>query len=205
MVKNKFFDKVYKLDTVEETRKLYDAWSESYDSEVAAYGYATPGRIALALSQFLEDHTAPVLDYGCGTGLSGSAMAEAGFANVDGCDMSPDMLSQAAEKKTYRKLWQIEAGQELAIEPGTYAAITAVGVISVGAAPPKTLDLLVDALETGGLLLFSFNDHTLVDPRYEARVRALVDSDQIQILLRELGDHLAAINMKFVVYVVVKT
>ena len=52
---------------------------------MAASRYATPVRIAAALRQMASPGD-PILDYGCGTGLSGAALREAGFALVDGTD-----------------------------------------------------------------------------------------------------------------------
>ena len=81
---DKFLDKVYDARTADETRELYDAWSASYEAEVAENGYATPGRCAEALAKHLTDKDAPILDFGCGTGLSGLALKLAGFTTIDG-------------------------------------------------------------------------------------------------------------------------
>ena len=91
----KFLSEVYDLATPAETRALYDDWSASYDAEITENGYATPRRIAEALAQF-ADPSAPILDFGCGTGLSGLALKAAGFQTIDGADLSADMLKGAA-------------------------------------------------------------------------------------------------------------
>ena len=197
----KFLDEVYGLKTVQDTRELYDDWSASYDEEVGSEGYATPARIAAALTRFLPDRAAPILDFGCGTGMSGAAMAAAGFETIDGCDLSPEMLARAKTKDAYRTLWQAEPDAAFPITPGDYAAITAVGVVSKGAAPPDTLDILVDALGTGGLLLFSFNDHTFEDPAFEAKVDQHLSRGTCRQLLREDGEHLPGIGLRSTVFV----
>jgi len=56
---------------VNETLDVYADWAESYDADVTERGYVTPARIAEALMPLLADDDRPVLDYGCGTGLSG--------------------------------------------------------------------------------------------------------------------------------------
>ena len=80
-----FLDKVY-ANTSDDTRDLYAQWSTSYDQEVAENGYATPSRAAKALASHVEDLSTPVLDYGCGTGLSGIALRKVGFSNLHGID-----------------------------------------------------------------------------------------------------------------------
>ncbi|MDA7424597.1 class I SAM-dependent DNA methyltransferase [Thalassococcus lentus] len=197
-----FLDKVYSARSADETRALYDAWSKSYEAEVAENGYVTPERCAKALYSATSDPSMSILDFGCGTGLSGLALKLAGFQAIDGCDLSPGMLEQARDKDVYRNLSQIGAGDSL---PGGYAAIAAIGVIGSGAAPLEVLDRILDALESGGLTVFSFNDHTLEDPGYQARVDALIASGRVQELTREHGPHLPARDMNSTVYVLEKT
>lgn len=201
MAAKEFLKDVYALKSAAETRALYDDWSATYDQEVGAKGYATPARVAKALAVLLPDRAAPILDFGCGTGMSGAALQAQGFSVIDGCDLSAEMLAQAREKHTYRKLWQADANAPLAARPGDYAAITAVGVVSVGAAPPETLDQLVGALAPGALLAFSFNDHTFDDPRFLARVTHYLDTGTCTQLLREDGEHLPGIGLRPTVFV----
>lgn len=200
----KFLDKVYDLQSQGDVEQLYDAWAESYDSEIAENGYATPRRVAEALARHAPG-ASPILDIGCGTGLSGLALRAAGFDVIDGTDLSAEMLEQARAKGAYRRLWQTDADAPLPVKPGDYAAISAVGVISPGAAPPELLDTIAAALAPGGLLAFSFNDHALEDPAYRDRLAALRASSAFRALLEEHGDHLPAIGLGSSVYVLEKT
>jgi predicted TPR repeat methyltransferase len=197
--RREFLKDVYGLQTVAETRALYDDWAASYDTEITANGYATPARIAAALAARLPDRAAPVLDFGCGTGISGRALAAAGLATLDGCDLSEAMLDRARATGLYRRLWQTDGS--LALRPGAYGAIAAVGVISTGAAPPEAMDGIVAGLAPGGLFGFSFNDHTFDDPRFEAKVASLIASGQCRQLLREAGPHLPGIGLGATIFV----
>ncbi|MEM6727279.1 MAG: methyltransferase domain-containing protein [Pseudomonadota bacterium] len=175
--------------SVEDTQALYADWAETYEADVTRMAYATPTRIAAALAAHLPDRDAPILDFGCGTGLSGAALAEAGYTTIDGTDISPEMLEQARSKGAYRKLWLGTPG-EVGAKPGDYAAITATGVVSLGAAPPDMLGALLDALAPGGLLAFSYNDPTLADPAYVAALDKAL-SDAATLLFRAHGPHLS--------------
>ncbi|MFB9150528.1 class I SAM-dependent DNA methyltransferase [Roseovarius ramblicola] len=201
----RFLDKAYALDTPEETRALYDRWAASYDDEIAANGYATPARVAHALAAQVGDRTAPVLDYGCGTGLSGEALHAAGFTVIDGMDPSPAMLDGAREKGVYRNLALLDLDDSAPLPQGAYPAITAAGVIGVGAAPADTLDMLLTALPPGGLLGFSFNDHALADPQYEGRLAPWLERGDARLLSREHGPHLPGAGIGAMVYVVART
>ena len=198
---DRFLDKVYTARTADETRALYDDWSASYEAEVAENGYATPGRCAEALTKFMSDKNAPVLDFGCGTGLSGLALKLAGFTTIDGVDLSADMLAKAGDKKAYRALRQIGADSPI---DGAYEAIAAIGVIGAGAAPISTFDLIMNALPKGGKFVLSFNDHALADPMNEGRISDWCDSGAARLLFKEYGPHLPGLGMKSNVYVIEK-
>lgn len=202
---DRFFDKVYEVTTPDETRALYDRFSDVYDAEVTAQGYATPGRIAAALAAVLPVKDAPVLDFGCGTGLSGAALRAAGFGVIDGLDLSDEMLAHARRLGVYRSLGRIGHDAALGHRPGDYAAIVACGVIGAGAAPLPVLDRLLGGLAPGGFLAFSFNDHTLEDPAYEARVRAIVDAGEARQKVRDTGPHLPGLDLNSVVFVLEKS
>ena len=191
-----FLDRAYGPATPDETRALYDEWSASYEAEVEANGYATPRRVAEALAAVLPDRAAPVLDVGCGTGLSGLALRAAGFAAVDGADVSAEMLAAARSKGAYRALTRIEADRPFSAlaAPGDYAAIVACGVIGAGAAPYSLGDDCLDALAPGGLFALSFNDHALADPRSGAALDRWAPG-RADIAFREHGDHLPGIGL----------
>lgn len=200
----KFLNKVYQAKDAAGTRALYDAWAASYEDEVRGEGYATPARCAEALARHLPDRSAPVLDFGCGTGLSGQALRDAGFVTLDGVDLSAEMLEGARAKGLYRALMPIEAGAPLSHAPGSYAAIAAIGVIGAGAAPITVFDTIMQGLAPGGLMLLSFNDHALADPAYEGKLRSYTDAGKARLLFQEYGPHLPGINLKSNVYVLEK-
>lgn len=200
-----YLNRAYTARDAESTRKLYDDWASSYEAEIAENGYATPRRCAEALAAHMDDLGAPILDFGCGTGLSGLALKLAGFRTIDGVDLSPEMLEQARQKAIYRHLEVIEAGAALPGPPGQYAAICAIGVIGAGAAPVSVFDALLNGLGPGGRLVFSFNDHTLEDPAYEARLNRYLDTGEARLLFREHGPHLPGIGLAANVYVIAKT
>jgi predicted TPR repeat methyltransferase len=200
----KFLDKVYGARDAASTRDLYDAWSASYDAEVGGNGYATPARCAEALAKFTKDFSTPILDFGCGTGLSGLALKLAGFRTIDGLDLSADMLAQAETKNVYRRLSQIEAGSALQHKPGEYAAIAAIGVIGAGAAPISVFHTLMKGLATGNRVVLSLNDHALQEPENEAGMNEWLDCGAARLLFREHGPHLPGIDLNSTVYVIEK-
>lgn len=202
---DRFLDKVYQARTPDEVRALYDDWSASYDDEVSGEGYITPKRTATALFDVMGQAQLPILDFGCGTGLSGQALHGAGFRVIDGADISPGMLARAQHRGIYRDLTQITPGADVPHTPGGYAAIAAIGVIGSGAAPLAVLQQIFAALDSGGYCGFSFNDHTLEDPSYDNFVQRLLADGQAKIAHYDYGPHLPGLGMKSAVYILEKT
>ncbi|MEM7192230.1 MAG: methyltransferase domain-containing protein, partial [Pseudomonadota bacterium] len=191
--------------TVKDTQALYTDWAASYDADVIGAGYATPARIAKILSDLLgaEGMSNPLLDFGCGTGLSGVALRAAGFKTVDGCEINPDMIAQLKARPevraAYREIWQADP-ESFAPGPGAYDVIACVGVISAGAAPAETLDFVLDQLHVGGIIAFSYNDATREDPAYLAALNRALDGRAEQVV-KNYGPHLPSKNMGSDIYV----
>lgn len=195
-----YFERAYGLTTQDQIDDLYAAWAQSYDAEVGANGYATPRRCADALSLYLSP-SLPVLDIGCGTGLSGAALRAAGFDTIDGTDPNPAMLVQAHKRGVYRHISQTDLADPYPFKPGLYAAISAIGVIGSGAAPVDVLFQSVNALAPGGLIVFSYNDHAMACAEFPAAVATLLAQGIAEQIFCEYGPHLPAKNVRSVVYV----
>ncbi|MEO0391138.1 MAG: class I SAM-dependent methyltransferase [Pseudomonadota bacterium] len=186
--------KLWTPRTVAETQEVYAGWADSYEADVTAMNYATPARVAEAIRPHVSPPE-PILDFGCGTGLSGLALAQQGYHTIDGTDISEQMLAHAYDKQhggqdVYRNLWLGTPGSVQAT-PGDYAAIIATGVISLGAAPPDMLRILLDALGPEGILAFSFNDPTLADAAYTDALAEVIADGTARQLFRQHGPHLS--------------
>ena len=198
-----FLKHVYSGDT-KDSRELYASWAATYDEEVRKNGYVTPKRIANALKDVVTDQSDFILDYGCGTGLSGYALQAAGFENIDGLDVSKEMVMLAEEKAIYRNLKVFDPSTEIPIHSNQYKIITAIGVIGAGAAPLQVFDSLFALLPQNGLFAFSFNDHTLNDLSYEQKVDNCLSSGRAIMLYKSYGNHLPKAKLKSNIYILKK-
>jgi predicted TPR repeat methyltransferase len=187
-----------------DSRELYASWASTYDNEVQKNGYVTPERVAKALKDIVTNQSEVILDYGCGTGLSGFALQAVGFTNIDGLDVSQEMVSLAEKKSIYKKLTVFDPSTKIPVHADQYKIITAIGVIGAGAAPLEVFDNLFSLLPPSGLFAFSFNDHTLSDPNYEEKVNQCLSSGQAIILHKSYGNHLPKANLKSNIYILKK-
>lgn len=199
-----FLHKTYGLDSADKVEQHYDAWAASYEKELTDNGYVTPQRCARALRSFVHDTDLPLLDLGCGTGLSGLALLEVGFTVIDGCDFSEEMLVLAKSKLgVYRNLERVDLSHPLDVEVGRYANACAAGVINPGHAPRAAIGYVLDILPANGRLVFSLNDHA-VEEGFHEEVELLVGDGRALLDFEEHGDHIPGIGLKSTVYVLRK-
>lgn len=184
------FNSSYDLRDPEQTRAHYRAWADSYDDELIGQGYAQPERVAQALERLTKDHGVDVFDVGCGTGLSGRALHDAGYHNLSGCDYSTEMLGRAREAGVYHTLFDADLNQPLAVDDGSYGAVTAVGCFSFGHIDPSAVDELLRVLRPGGALLIAVNEPYFNEGRLMARLYRHAAEGRVQIVFTERGAHI---------------
>ena len=185
-----FLGTAYDLETGDQTLDHYQRWSGTYDQEVGVdNGYAQPARCAAALARVAGscDH---VLDVGCGTGLSGVALRDAGFTRLDGCDFSPPMLERAAETGVYRQLFEADLNAGLDIDGDAYDHAVAVGVFSFGHIRSDALREVLRVVRPGGAVVVGVNDHFWEVGELAAELDAIEADGQASVASREHGEHL---------------
>src|SRR5699024_10024092 len=111
-------------------KNYYDAWAQTYDDEIAASGYRAPAWVAEQAAALLPDKNAVVLDAGCGTGLTGQALQNKGYARLTGIDLSAQSLEIARAKQCYEQLQQQDLGHALPFTEDRFDAITCVGTLT---------------------------------------------------------------------------
>lgn len=196
-----FLDNVYHLADAEDTRTLYKDWAASYDEEVTANGYASPMRTAAALRKSGASLDVPVLDIGCGSGVSGLFLRDAGFSELHGSDFSAEMLARADAKGIYRSLHLADLSTPFGFVTEPFEVVTAIGVMAPGHAGPELIETVCGLLAVGGLFGFSMNDHTLENPGYLAEIARLVHERRVRVRWQDYGDHLPGIGLNSMIMV----
>ncbi|HSH43903.1 MAG TPA: class I SAM-dependent methyltransferase [Arenicellales bacterium] len=139
----------------DDVAQYYDEWAENYDETLARWRYEAPERAAGLLRAALPPDSV-VLDAGCGTGLGGRALREAGFSVIDGIDVSQRSLDVAAKRGIYRSLEQVDM-QKLPLQIGdaAYDGLICVGVMTYLPEGPATLREFCRILRSGGALVLT--------------------------------------------------
>ena len=104
---NAALDSVYSADTPEGLAKAYAEWAATYDSETASLGYLLPFLITAWVARHVPSGEGPLLDAGCGTGLSGPSLKALGYRRH--CRARP-LRRHAEDRRQPQCLWRVEAG-----------------------------------------------------------------------------------------------
>lgn len=166
-------DRVYAAKTPEELGRAYADWAADYDRETIALGYCLPFLIAGWVARYVPRNAGPLLDAGCGTGLSGPFLNAFGYRNLAGLDYSQEMLKLAAARAAYGELKQAELGRALPWPDGHFAGFLSTGVFTAGHAPASSLDELVRIVRPGGHAVFTVRDLLVEDGGFRAVFRLL--------------------------------
>lgn len=171
---NDDLDAVYALKTPDDNRRHYDGWAGSYDSDfVAGMDYRLPERVAAVFAA--EAPAGPVLDVGAGTGLVGVALKALGVGPVDGTDISPGMLAQAAKKGVYARLFEGDLLARLPVEDGSYGSAVSAGTFTSGHVGPEGLDEVIWVVWPGGVIAVSVLARHWEQAGFEAKLADLHD------------------------------
>ncbi len=178
---------------VDKLSDYYARWASYYDADVADHGYGLP-RMMLATvnaaaahddaaARYL-DRSAPVLDAGCGTGLVGVVMHDAGYTDLSGIDLSHEMVERARDRRIYRYL---EGGIDLSRPApghliGRAVIVLVGGVFTVGHIPPESLSVVADLTSPEGLLVVSTRRSYQESTDFVAVQQALVDAGRLELL-----------------------
>lgn len=137
-------------------RDLFDQFAPRFEAELTGrLGYATPALLAALVAEAAAPARAlTVLDLGCGTGLSGAALAP--FARrLEGLDLSPRMLAEARKRGVYDALHEADLLAWLPARPGGFQLIAAADVLNYLGDLGPALAAIRGALVPGGLAAFS--------------------------------------------------
>ena len=187
----KFLPTTYGLEETAQTLAHYEAWAATYDVEIGEENrYAQPGRCTHALVASGVGPDARILDVGCGSGLSGVALARGGYASIDGCDLSPAMLALAVGTGVYGTLFEADLNEGLDLADDAYDAATAVGVFSFGHIRAGAIREVLRVVRPGGTVVVGLNDHFWDEGSMPAEFEAVEADGIAAVMSREHGAHL---------------
>lgn len=136
-------------------RALFDQYAPRFDADLTRrLGYRTPEMLAALLRDSGVPGGLAVLDLGCGTGLSGLALAPFA-ARLEGVDLSPRMLDAARARGCYDALHEADLLDFLPRCAGRFGLVAAADVLNYLGDLSGVLPAVAAALAPGGWTGFS--------------------------------------------------
>ena len=194
-----FFSRIYNLNSIDDHKAVYDDWAASYDKDVLdpSQDYVAPTLVAQAVLTAKGNVSGTVYDAGCGTGLSGVAMAQAGAKTIDGVDVSPGMLKVAKKTGAYRNLSIADLSKAIDKESETYDVVTCVGTFTKGhVGPDPALREFIRILKKGGIVSASVLEDIWVPDGYKTEVEKLSEEGLIEVVSAEKMDYRRGAGVK---------
>jgi SAM-dependent methyltransferase len=159
----------------ESLRNIYENWASTYDEEYAASGYRLSALTPGFLTRYVSPTDQPILDAGCGTGLTGDNLHILGYGNIVGIDLSKGMLEMARELCVYSHLAQMTLGERLDFPSNYFAGVISTGVFTEGHAPSSSFDEMIRVTSPDGYVVFNVRDDIYEDQGFRGKQDALED------------------------------
>ena len=145
------------LDPTINKINLYNDWAATYDNYVDSLEYKGPQNIVKKLNDLIKNQEKyfQILDFGCGTGKIGEELKKqlSNSYNLEGIDISPNMLKNAENKNVYNKLTCLDLTKEN--YNNKYDIILSSGVFLEGHVNISNINKLHKLLNKDGLILFT--------------------------------------------------
>lgn len=175
----------YSLRDKEDAVALYRDWAETYDDQLKRdLRYISPESTADVAREWLSDRETPLLDIGCGTGLTAAACRQRGFTTIDGIDISPEMIAVAAKKHLYRKLFQGDLTQTLDLPTASYSAAISSGTFTHAHVGASAFDEIFRILRPGGRLVCTIHSHVFEPAGFLEKIGEMTAAGVLGVLHR---------------------
>ena len=180
-------ENAYKLSTPEDNADYYDAFASTYDTDFAGtLGWHYPAAIAAAYRNAETETDTPIVDIGCGTGLVASAL-NLPREQIDGVDISAEMLRVSEEKELYRSLYRVDLTKALDVIANDYGAVLSAGTFTSGHLGPEPLESLLDIARAHALFVIGVKKAFFQEAEFEPvlqdmKARGLIKDLQVAVV-----------------------
>ena len=154
--------------------KNYDDWASTYNDDLVDWDYRSPAAAARLL-QAMVSSDATILDAGCGTGLTGSALKAADFTGpIDGTDISQASLDEAGAQGVYRNLRQADM-QKLPLDfaDDVYDGLICIGVLTYVPDSGGVLREFARMVRPGGAVVISQRSDLFQERAFAKTIKGL--------------------------------
>ncbi len=159
----------------EDVAVYYDNWAEKYNEDLKEWEYQAPVEAAKLLTSCVPE-SGKILDAGCGTGLTGNALKNAGYTDITGIDISEKSIFLAQQTGAYSRLNQQDLQkQPFPFEQGEFDAVNCIGVLTYIEEPKSIFEEFCRIVRPGGCIVFTHREDLIKSSRYPEILKSLED------------------------------
>lgn len=166
----------------------YEAGAARYEQWITRAEYRAPLDGSRLLRRYCGNLDDPILDAGCGSGLSGDALAQQGFRRLVGIDASPAMVQIAQENEVYETLLAGNLLERLPFDSAQFGAAICVAVLGHIQSVEQLAIELCRVVKPGGYIVFTQRDDLFEEWKYDVQLRKL-DEASIWSLIHKSESH----------------
>ncbi|MCI5130226.1 MAG: class I SAM-dependent methyltransferase [Candidatus Electrothrix sp. EH2] len=206
------------FDVIKESHKLsgdpdelaqyYQQWADRYDDDVSKEEYAGPDYIADYFEAMQKksdrgNRDIKILDAGCGSGLVGITLYRKEYRDIDGCDLSHEMVSLAEKTDCYQKVvGGVDLNDMSSFHDKEYDAVISCGVFTLGHVPPQALNELIRITKSGGLIVLSTRTSYYESSGFHEFCDSLEEQKLLKILDHRIGPYIAEEDAHYWAFIV---
>jgi predicted TPR repeat methyltransferase len=185
--------------------EIYNQWADTYEEYVESINYVGARNLALNFKDFIstgEINHLKILDFGCGTGLLGKEIQQnlSGqyIFDIDGIDISENMLQKSREKNIYRQLIDINLEHDSLSENYQYDYIVSSGVFLEGHVSFQIINKLLNNLKLFGNLLITVRE-SFIDKNMHDFQEYVFQNPRLELLFNIKMDYLPDVDCKLII------
>ena len=168
---------IYQLNTSDEVLKFYKDWTskDKFNKDMVDWNYTAPMNAVSLIKKCALKKDIQILDAGCGSGLVGIEMQKIGYHNIDGIDLSQDMIN-LIPKGIYQNVEVANLNKPLKCKNHKYDVLMCVGTFTYGHVKPQALDEMIRITKNRGLICFSVNEGIHEEYGFDKKIKNLSDN-----------------------------
>jgi SAM-dependent methyltransferase len=184
--KHTLLERVFAANNTEESRRLYDEWAKTYDSDMAEHDFTAPRLVAEAVARGLKLNHLPNKQEALSKTTIGIELAKLGAKEIVGLDISQGMLDVASKTGAYKNFKIADLTTRLPIVDGTYDALTCCGTFTHGHLGPEPLGEFVRVVKNSGIVVATILESHWDEKGFEAEVKRLEKEGKVEVVENEV-------------------
>lgn len=171
----------HQINNLNNLQTFYSSWSESYDDDVKKCHYSGPESLINIFVDMFRINGSRIIDVGCGTGLITEHLNTNKYQiEVDGLDLSQEMLDIAKKRGYYTHLYQKNVYLIDESVERTYDFAISSGMFTHSHVEPRAIENILHLLTQYGTFIFTVRNSYCEQSKFDDCIKQLQNENKIR-------------------------